>query len=186
VENKDYQDYLTGISNRMGLFHLFEQLQGDTTVGVMFMDLDNFKTVNDTYGHKKGDEVLIQFARLIENVMPKESIVSRLGGDEFASIIKGDSSGKHCIDIARRLLDSVRELKKRDRAFEVISVSIGIIDSYDVKNGLDSALNCADKAMYFAKEQGKNTYIIYSDLKKQMDYESLIEKDLFKAIDSVK
>lgn len=56
MENRDYLDYLTNISNRMGLFHLYEQFDVDTTIGVMFMDIDNFKTVNDTYGHKKGDE----------------------------------------------------------------------------------------------------------------------------------
>lgn len=182
MDNKDFRDYLTGISNRMGLFDLFGKLNKDMSVCVMFMDLDNFKTINDKYGHKKGDEVLIRFARLIEEVMPNNTIVSRLGGDEFATIIQECSARGCCSGIAEKVLSSVRELRKTDKAFEIISVSIGIICDYDVKNGLDRALNCADKAMYYAKEQGKNTFIFYSDLEKQVEFEAIIEKDLFRAI----
>lgn len=182
MESKDYKDYLTGISNRMGLFRLFEQMDKSATVGVMFMDLDNFKTINDTYGHKKGDEVLIRYAQTIEAVMPKNTIVARLGGDEFAAVVTEDASKGKCIEAAEKLLQAVRELKNRDKAFEIISVSIGVVSEYAVSNGLDDALNCADKAMYYAKEQGKNTYVVYADYEEQVNYESSIEKDLPNAI----
>lgn len=183
MEKRDYQDYLTGISNRMGLFHLYEQLEKNQSVTVMFMDLDNFKTVNDTYGHKKGDEVLCGFARAIESVMPEDTIVGRLGGDEFATIIKGVFTKDECGKIAEKVLESVKELKAQDRAFEIISASIGIIHNYQVQGGLDIALNCADKAMYFAKELGKNTYVIYADYEAKVERESRIERDFFNAMD---
>lgn len=182
MDKRDYQDFLTKICNRVGLFHHFEQMDPNSKVCVMFMDLDNFKMVNDTYGHKKGDETLILFARLLEKVMPEDSIVARLGGDEFASIIQGASSKEIYEKIAQNLLDELKLIKKTDRAMNMISSSIGIVHDYPVKKGLDAALSYADKAMYFAKEQGKNTYIVYSDYEQTIDYESRIAKDYFNAI----
>ncbi len=180
--NKNYLDYLTGINNRMGLFGLYDRIDPEMNVGVLFIDLDNFKTVNDTYGHKAGDEVLIEFAQMLRTVASKDCIVARLGGDEFAAILTGSATKEDFALLSDKLLKGIRELRKKNSAFDIISASIGIIHNYPAKKGLDDALKCADKAMYYAKEQGKNTYVFYSDYEKQVNYENKIEKDLFDAI----
>ena len=75
-----FEDYLTGINNRMGLYYEYDKL-GDTLTSLLFLDIDNFKTVNDVYGHKKGDEVLVRISEIIVNNTPDNAIIARLGGD---------------------------------------------------------------------------------------------------------
>lgn len=179
----EYKDYLTGINNRMGLFHIYEELSLDEKLGVLFFDIDNFKTVNDVYGHKKGDDTLIEFARIIKNTMPEEAIVARLGGDEFVAIVTGEYGKDFYENLAKKILESVKTLKEKDRAFEVISCSIGILQNHKISEGLDKALSCADKAMYFAKEQGKDTFVFYDDYQDIIQYEHSIEKDALRAMD---
>jgi len=180
----EYRDYLTGILNRMGLFNEFDKLDKDLTVNVLFFDIDNFKTVNDMYGHKKGDDVLSLFAGIITENAPKESLVARLGGDEFVTIILAQKTRTEIADIAQSVIDSVKKSKSADRACEIISASIGILLDYNVSEGLDNALSLSDKAMYFAKEQGKDTFVFYEDYEEILDYESVIERNAAGALEA--
>lgn len=179
-ENKDY---LTGILNRKGLSQVYDELDKSDKVSVLFLDLDNFKTVNDVYGHQKGDEVLIKFARILTDVAPKGSIVVRLGGDEYVTLLSGDLEKDQVARVAGRILSTVKGIKSEDRAFEVISASIGIFYDYPVKLGLDGALSMSDKAMYYAKEQGKDTFVFYDEYESVISYESDIEKSAVRALD---
>lgn len=180
---QQYQDYLTGILNRMGLFNSFETMDDSSYVNVLFFDLDNFKAINDVYGHKKGDEALITFADIVTAETPDHTIVARLGGDEFVAVIPDKASKESVAEIAEKILNRVRTLNDIDKAFGVLSCSVGIMLNYSVSSGLDNALSCADKAMYFAKKQGKDAYVFFDDYEEIIAYESTIEKDAVKALD---
>ncbi len=177
------QDYLTKILNRLGLYQAFEELDEDSVVSVLFFDIDNFKTVNDVYGHKKGDELLIEFANVLNECTPERSIVARLGGDEFVAIIPLDGTKEFISVVTEKILKATRNLKNKDKAFDVISCSVGILRGHAVKEGLDVALSFADKAMYFAKEQGKDSFSFYEDFEEQISYEKYIEKDVVAALE---
>lgn len=182
MENKQFEDYLTGILNRMGLYHKYEQLDSSHRINVLFFDVDNFKTVNDVFGHKKGDEVLIEFANILKENTPDGSIVTRLGGDEFVVVVPDEKNTDYIASIAEKILEEVRNLKKKDKAFDVISSSVGIVRNYDVVKGLDDVLSRADKAMYYAKEQGKDAFVFYEDFEETIEYEKDIKKDVVKAL----
>lgn len=182
-EKQQYQDYLTGILNRMGLFQAFEKLDGNLMVNVLFFDIDNFKTVNDVYGHKKGDEALVHFAQILNELMPSKSLVARLGGDEFIAIVPDIDSREDISLVANKVLSAVRKLRKKDKSFDVISCSIGIIRNYCVKDKLDIALSLSDRAMYFAKQKGKDAYVFYEDYEEKINFENSIEKGVAKAIE---
>ena len=172
-----FEDYLTGINNRMGLYHEYDKL-GDTLTSLLFLDIDNFKTVNDVYGHKKGDEVLVRISEIIVNNTPDNAIIARLGGDEFVAVITGNSTKEYITSIVLKILEDIRWCKKKDKVFDVISGSVGIAVNLDSKKGLDDILGKADKAMYFAKEKGKDTYAFFEECENKIKYEKEIVKDL--------
>lgn len=178
--HSELYDYLTGVLNRKGLFELFGSLKEDQNV--LFFDIDNFKTVNDMYGHDKGDETLVRFAKVLKDTLTDGSLVARLGGDEFVALIPGDKSKKEVSKIADNILLAVKDMKKEDRAFDIISASIGIVSNYKISEGLDGALSLSDKAMYYAKQQGKDTYVFYDDYEELINYESSIIKDSVAAL----
>jgi len=180
--NED-RDYLTGVLNRNGLSESYGKMDKNSSIDVMFMDIDNFKSVNDMYGHEKGDETLIEFAKILTANAPDNSLVVRLGGDEFVVMIQGDFAKTEIANIAENIQADVKRLKSKHRAFEVISVSIGIVQGYKVSGGLDGALNLSDKAMYFAKEQGKDKYLFYDEFENIISYENDIERSAVKALD---
>ena len=177
-----FEDYLTGINNRMGLYHEYDKL-GDTLTSLLFLDIDNFKTVNDVYGHKKGDEVLVRISEIIVNNTPDNAIIARLGGDEFVAVITGNSTKEYITSIVLKILEDIRWCKKKDKVFDVISGSVGIAVNLDSKKGLDDILGKADKAMYFAKEKGKDTYAFFEECENKIKYEKEIVKDVINAID---
>lgn len=126
----------------------------------MTIDLDNFKPVNDAFGHRVGDELLIMVAERLMNSLRKEDTVARIGGDEFIIILTDLSSGKDPDKISNKI---IRELS---RPFHVeghelnVSCSIGIsIYPRDGKD-LDTLCKKSDQAMYRAKEQGGNSSFI--------------------------
>ena len=114
-----YEDYLTGINNRMGLYYEYDKLS-DSIISLLFFDIDNFKTVNDIYGHTKGDEVLIRFSAIISKNTPDNTIVSRLGGDEFVAVIIGKNSKEYIVSVATTILEANRKCKKDDKVLDVI------------------------------------------------------------------
>jgi len=132
-------------------------------LAVLFLDLDNFKGINDTFGHLAGDELLRQIANRLRQSVRKEDVVSRLGGDEFALIMTGINDVKVVDGMARKILDAVSEpVQVADRQHH-ISVSIGIAIHGRDKVSADDLVECADTAMYQAKTDGRNNYRFYSD-----------------------
>ncbi|KZZ84352.1 sensor domain-containing diguanylate cyclase [Bacillus sp. SJS] len=161
LERRAYRDSLTGLYNREFLskhFHDFSASGG----ALFFLDLDGFKKVNDLYGHDKGDEVLKETARKLEEYMKRHSgFATRLGGDEFILNFVGLIDSEDLHNLAENLLVHLSSEDTQLADFR-LSVSIGIA-SYlpgDSKS-LNMLLKNADHALYRAKTQGKNTFRFY-------------------------
>jgi len=161
-----YYDQLTQLPNRYMLYdYLNESLvhvnQEVVPLGILFIDLDNFKTINDTYGHKYGDIVLQEASKRLSICIRKGDIVSRFGGDEFIIVLK-NTDPKECISIAERIICEFQDEFIVHGNAVITSPSIGIcLYPQDGKNTEDLLMH-ADAAMYTAKGNGRNNYQFYS------------------------
>jgi diguanylate cyclase (GGDEF)-like protein/PAS domain S-box-containing protein len=128
---------------------------------VMFIDLDQFKIVNDTCGHAAGDELLKQVAQAIRNTLGRQDILARLGGDEFGVILP-NTAVSEAGEVAERLRDAVAAMRFvwKGRSFE-ISASIGVVEVSHALVTLEETLQAADVACYIAKEKGRNRVQIH-------------------------
>lgn len=156
-----YYDVLTGLPNRAMLFeHLkkmfIEQSKPTSSGALLFMDLDNFKTINDTKGHAIGDKLLVNIARELETLIDCEAI-ARFGGDEFVIILK-DCTVSQSSKVCNEIINLMRTPKVIDEYEFAISCSIGIAFFPDDGTDIDTLLMKADNAMYQAKEHGKNQF----------------------------
>ena len=157
-----FHDPLTGLANR-SLFsdRVVEALatarSEDRTCAVLFIDLDDFKTVNDTLGHEAGDQLLAAVAERITSCLRPTDQPARLGGDEFAVIIEDALSGQAAERVAARITDALRLPININGSDLYTRASIGIATSQDVHSA-DEMLRNADLAMYMAKADGKGRY----------------------------
>ncbi len=172
MENSIY-DYLTGLYSRKGLYEKYDELSGKDSIHFMFLDLDNFKTVNDVYGHKAGDELLIATGRLLEECVP-EAVAVRLGGDEFVLMLFGEKSREELAGAAGQILTQMRKQGTDRDFFTVVSMSIGVVWNAPYDTKLEQLLNQSDAAMYEAKQNGKSCYMFYNDLEEKF----LLEKEM--------
>jgi diguanylate cyclase (GGDEF)-like protein/PAS domain S-box-containing protein len=170
LEHQAFHDTLTGLPNR-ALFRnrvehaLVGRRRDALPVAVLFLDVDDFKLVNDTLGHAAGDEVLREVGRRLEDRMRPVDTAARLGGDEFAILIRDSESELHSIEIASRVMASVKapiSLADRDVTLAV-SVGIAFSDQHMIASSdADELLRNADAAMYMAKENGKDNYQLFN------------------------
>lgn len=175
-ERKLYQlahfDHLTQLPNRV-LFNdrLAQSIRGakrfNRVMAVLFIDIDNFKEINDTHGHEAGDAILQVTASKIRRCIREIDTVSRLGGDEFAVILSEVKSQDTTIDTARRIIDVVSRPVVYNDAEITITVSIGIALFPEDASSVSGLLSLADSAMYQAKQAGKNNYVFYRELEHQ-------------------
>ncbi len=158
------QDLLTKLNNRVFTErYINEFLLENNNSGVMFIfDLDNFKEVNDTYGHIVGDGLLIEVANIIKRTFRKGDCISRLGGDEFAIFIEEINSESFAVKKAQKLIEEVKNIKFEDK--NIVGCSIGIAFS-ERKDDFNSLFKKADEAMYEAKKAGKSCYKFYKNKK---------------------
>ena len=153
-------DVLTGLANR-ALFEnrlrhaLAARVRTHRPLAVLFIDLDDFKTINDSLGHRAGDHVLRHVAAQIEPLIRPSDTAARLGGDEFAVLLEGVSSQAEAQRIAARILTALSEGFVLDGRAVNVTASIGIASSYGSVQA-DELLRNADTAMYAAKASGKN------------------------------
>lgn len=162
LENLNYKashDELTGAYNRAGYDLLLAGIDLESTYMVL-IDVDNFKTINDTYGHDTGDKVLIKLVQVLNSVFRDDDCICRIGGDEFV-VFMVHSSGMH-----RRLIESKidqinDELEVTDEGLPPISISVGIVNGKDVTDTAN-LFEKADATMYNAKKSGKHTYSFYT------------------------
>jgi diguanylate cyclase (GGDEF)-like protein len=168
--NLAYYDTLTKIPNRT-LFHikldkaLENATKNKTQVALLFIDLDNFKPINDTYGHEAGDIVLKHISKKISDVLNENQTFARLGGDEFALIMENiilKEDEKTLKNLTNKILDIVSsDIKVLDTTVQ-ISCSIGISIYPNDSKDKEELISYADKAMYEAKKMGKNNFTFYN------------------------
>jgi len=159
------KDSLTGLANRAQFLEQLEriiqyrQINYNFHFAVLFLDLDGFKPINDKLGHKAGDVVLRQTAKLLQGCVRKGDIVGRYGGDEFVILLNNVSSAADVGRVAELILSKVRTpIQVGDPV--VVGASIGIAMSTNLHGGAEDFIRDADGAMYRAKAQGKNCYVL--------------------------
>ncbi|MFY9143466.1 putative bifunctional diguanylate cyclase/phosphodiesterase [Sulfuricurvum sp.] len=158
-----YHDPLTMLPNRAKLKLQLEgrfEHSGFTPFALMFLDLDNFKNINDTMGHKIGDKILIEVSNRLKQTLGKYDFCARFGGDEFVILLQ-DADTPSIDMIAERLIQTFKEPFKINEMDFFLSSSIGIaLYPEDASNG-DDLIKHADTAMYEAKNKGKNQFVYY-------------------------
>jgi diguanylate cyclase (GGDEF)-like protein len=166
LEHQAHHDPLTGLANR-SLFsqQVREALEPGTPgeVAVMFIDLDDFKGVNDTLGRAVGDQLLRGVAARLERSVRNEDVVARFGGDEFAVLVRRASDAEHgAVDLAERTLKSFALPVTAGEQLVFVSLSIGIATSHHTRPRVEELLRDADVAMYDAKEGGKRRFSVFA------------------------
>ena len=159
-------DQLTGIPNRTLFVERLNQaismfIRSPQKISLLFVDLDGFKPVNDTYGHATGDKLLKNVAIRLYTCIREGDTVARIGGDEFVVMLL-DSDLAHATGVAERILEALRqpyELGKK--TITGVSASIGIAEYPAHASSLDALLSAADNAMYIAKRNGKDRYAVF-------------------------
>ena len=163
VEELNYTDGLTGIKNRKFFEEFYEYewnnvLRSQKSIALMLIDIDNFKNINDAYGHQAGDKVLIAASNVIKQCLPrKNDVVVRYGGDEFIVLLPFTDK-QTALLIAERIMDAVNKLEVTHEDQKIpVEISIGISAVIPTKNLIPASLiSQADSAMYKAKQSGRN------------------------------
>jgi diguanylate cyclase (GGDEF)-like protein/PAS domain S-box-containing protein len=168
LAHQAFHDSITGLANR-ALFRdrvehaLSRQQRDDRNVAVLFMDIDDFKTINDSLGHAAGDRVLEVMADRISDSIRTADTAARLGGDEFAVLLE-DADYNRAVEVAERIMAAQESPVHLDGKELTVRVSIGIAIGSDDRRGgegADELLRNADMAMYTAKNQGKSRYQLF-------------------------
>ena len=189
VEYLAGHDDLTGLPNRTTLMSVLEHslrqaARRDGVLALLFLDLDGFKYINDTFGHTVGDGLLVEFAQRIRNTLRNEDFVCRIGGDEFIVLIDDDTSVEHIRHVTHKVLNLFSEPFRIDWHEFRLTASIGVSIFPDDASDVDTIIRHADIAMYQAKEDGKNTYKIYeSPMGEEVSQYLRMQNDLQKALE---
>lgn len=131
-------------------------------VAIVFLDLDGFKQVNDSYGHETGDKLLMEIAQRLMHTVRDGDTVSRVGGDEFALVLNQLESFAQCEEIIKRILKNISQVVKVNDISAQVTVSAGIALYPNDNCDADTLLRHADQSMYFAKNAGKNGYHFFN------------------------
>ncbi|MBG0562414.1 GGDEF domain-containing protein [Actinoplanes sp. NEAU-A11] len=193
LSHQAFHDSLTGLANRVLFRNRLEQAfsvaeRDGATLGVLFVDLDDFKEVNDTLGHAVGDQLLLTVARRISAIIGAGSTAARMGGDEFAVLVEQSDSADAAEDVAARLVAALAEpIEVTDAAGAVHQVSgaasVGVATSREAENATE-LLRHADLALYLAKGLGKGAWQRYqNDLHTQMVQRLEMRSALHEAIE---
>lgn len=186
-----FHDRLTGLANR-SLFNdrlthaLARPAQAKTTIAVLFIDLDDFKVVNDTMGHAAGDQLLVDAANRIGLCLRAGDTASRLGGDEFAVILDNLADIADADQLARRLLEALSLPFEVAGQLRTVTASIGIAtpstQPADAGNTVERLLLDADIAMYHAKRAGKNQVVVFNPARHDTHARNHLRADLTEAL----
>lgn len=168
IRHRAHHDALTDLPNRSLFFDRLQSVAATASrygrqFGLMYVDLDYFKEVNDNHGHAAGDQLLIQTAERLNGCVRQSDTVARMGGDEFAVILAEIESQAEAEDVARRVLQQIGREFVLDAATISISCSIGVAIFPIHDRDMEGLQRKADKALYAAKDAGRNVYRIYSE-----------------------
>ncbi len=183
-----HHDMLTGLPNRALLMdevarRLEAAAAAGERIGLMFIDLDRFKTINDSLGHTHGDLLLREVAWRLTRAVRAEDFVARLGGDEFFVCLALGRGGRRSAPVARRILLALDEPVDVGGRVLTVSASLGLSTFPDDGHDLDTLMRHADLAMYAAKEQGRGRWVgftaaLKAEAEAQMELESSLRKAL--------
>jgi diguanylate cyclase (GGDEF)-like protein len=180
-------DELTALPNRVNFRDEIEHLlnaprEADQLSALLFIDLDQFKQVNDTLGHPCGDQLLCAVADRLRNMLRPEDFVARFGGDEFVVFQQNIHSSEDAANLARRIVDNLSERYKIDNHLVEIGASVGIAMTASGVSA-DTLLKNADMALYRAKADGRGTFCFFRDeLAQIVESRRTLELDLRKAL----
>jgi|GEM_PF-2403254 len=180
-----HHDSLTDLPNRFlfndRLNQVIKQARRDgSKIAVLFIDLDHFKGINDSLGHKVGDELLIEVARRLKAKIRQSDTLARLGGDEFSIVLNQVSNNDVIVGITRGLLAVMEDpIHILDQSFYV-TLSVGVAIYPDDGESPDILLKNADAAMYQAKDEGRNTYQFYTREMTEKAYERITMESSFR------
>lgn len=161
LRRKAEHDPLTGLANRATFEKLRQLLKGNTPLTLFLIDVDYFKGVNDTYGHKIGDQILTKVAGLLQKSFRSQDFVMRIGGDEFAVVMTNITMEQR--SVFDRKIGIINEfLSEKDDDLPSITLSIGAV--FSDHGFTDDLYVMADKALYYVKEHGRNGYALYQDI----------------------
>jgi diguanylate cyclase (GGDEF)-like protein len=184
LRHQAYHDGLTGLPNRLNLLEAVEGelARGTGSTAVLYLDLDRFKTVNDTWGHSAGDELLSEFSRRLGGAIRVQDLAARIGGDEFAVLVR-DADAETAVSVARRMLDAVDGTYVLSCGDVACHVSVGIaVGEPDATSGEDVIRN-ADIAMYSVK-RSERAYTLYeAELHEKLRVQRQLGLDLEAAIE---
>jgi diguanylate cyclase (GGDEF)-like protein/PAS domain S-box-containing protein len=188
LEAMALHDSLTGLANRTlfldRLRHGLARMRSrGTPLAVLFLDLDRFKVVNDSVGHRQGDELLVAVAKRFNSAMRGGDTLARFGGDEFTVLAEGVGSPDDAVRIAGRVSNTLREPFKLGGSETFVTASIGIVVVTNPTADPESVLSDADAAMYLAKERGRARYEIFNtglrdDAMKRLRMEAALRRAL--------
>jgi diguanylate cyclase (GGDEF)-like protein/PAS domain S-box-containing protein len=177
IERLAYYDPLTDLPNRRRIRKeikatMAANAEKDVYGAILLTDLDEFKSVNDTLGHRSGDRLLVELARRYQQAVSDGDTVSRLGGDEFLVVLKDlhsdpTAAAEKAKDIAQGLLDSSSKPTKTLGTAKQVSTSVGIVLYKDEPASVSDLMRMADIAMYDAKRKGKDCYSVFDDTMQQ-------------------
>ncbi len=156
-------DSLTGLPNRRGMDKIVNRMLKYEKGAVMFIDLDDFKRVNDIYGHETGDELIQKIAAKIKTVLPENAVLGRQSGDEFILVMNDIDDYQEAIKLAKKLTDTLKHPFSINKNIIYLSASIGT--AFYPEHGINrtAILSSADIAMYKAKVQGKARFVLYNN-----------------------
>ncbi|MBL1321154.1 MAG: EAL domain-containing protein [Methylophaga sp.] len=184
-----HYDALTQLPNRTLFVDRFNQAvarskRNESLLAICFLDLDNFKPINDNYGHEVGDQILLEVSQRISSSLREEDTVSRQGGDEFTLLLGAIHSFGECEDMLTRILKSIAEPYSINGYTHIISASIGVT-LYPLDNSdIDTLTRHADHAMYQAKQAGRNQYSLFDALDdKQQSQQLQQQRELYHALE---
>jgi diguanylate cyclase (GGDEF)-like protein/PAS domain S-box-containing protein len=166
LKRQAFHDSLTGLANRAlfadRLQHAISRAErAPMSLAILFVDLDDFKTVNDSLGHSEGDQLLVAVADRLRMGVRAGDTIARMGGDEFAILIEDPAEGETPVDVGRRLLEQLEAPFVHDSKELFVRASIGIATTRARDYSADEVLRNADVAMYTAKSNGKNRLEVF-------------------------
>jgi diguanylate cyclase (GGDEF)-like protein/PAS domain S-box-containing protein len=190
IKRMAFFDSLTGLPNRNMIndritLALSHSERNHQKFALLFLDMDDFKSVNDSLGHSIGDELLKEVAKRLKGLLRGEDTVARIGGDEFVILLTGLKDDNYSTRLAERIISALRPVFKIEKNEIYTSFSIGIALYPNDGKDAESLFKSADSAMYRAKEQGKNSYFLHdpkmlSMAQSRLDLKNLLARTLEK------
>lgn len=190
LEHQSLHDHLTGLPNRALLLDRLEHAldrarRTGVCLALLFVDLDRFKSVNDSFGHEAGDQVLLAVAERLPSVLRAGDTLARLSGDEFVVVCEDVDDGLDATEMAQRVLDELAKPFQVAGSEAYVSGSVGVAVSGGLNTDAETLLADADMAMYRAKERGRGVYEVFdTSLRSRVIERLTIERALRRGIEA--